>query len=154
MDVSTCINLWHSLDDVWVLVGIVLLVAAVHAGVPALAHMYLSTLAVVLVLAGEVHPLKPPQDFLHALCRVSQHGLQGDTYMYSMFIRNRLMSFLWTITHVTCWQNNRNVPPSGASLPEEPQEGEALQSLCQQVTCIIVHKIDINLLRLSMPTNF
>ena len=33
----------------------------------------------------------------------------------SVIISNRLMSILWTIKHVTCWENNNNVSPSWAS---------------------------------------
>ena len=34
---------------------------------------------------------------------------------------------------------------SFVNLPEEAQEGETLQLFSQQVTCVIVQKIDINL---------
>ena len=43
---------------------------------------------------------------------------------------------------------------SFVNLPVKAQEGETLQLFRQQVTCVIVQKMDINLLRLSVSTNF
>ena len=43
------------------------------------------------------------------------------------------------------WASSGKFTGSFVNLPEEAQEGETLQLFCQQATCVIVQKIDINL---------
>ena len=65
----------HAVDEVRVLAGQVLRVAAKDHDLPVLELVDLVAFAVVLVLAGEPHVLKAVQHFGNALGRVREHGL-------------------------------------------------------------------------------
>ena len=50
------------------------------------------------------------------------------------------------LSHISpSWASSGKFTGSFVNLSEEAQEGETLQLFSQQVTCVIVQKIDINL---------